>query len=108
MTHEELLRRLADHEDNYTERKLEGAAHQDKIRKAMVAFSNSVSPGREAVLFIGVADDGTVRGITNPDSLQKTVRQVAESCYPPVVRYSAEVLRVQSVPIVAVVIRASD
>lgn len=66
MTRDELLRLLQTREDNYTERKLEGAAHQGEIRKAMVAFANSVPIDREAVLFIGVADDGTVSASGNP------------------------------------------
>ena len=52
MTREELLKRLKDHEDNFTERKLEGAKSAE-LRKTLVAFANSVPEGRLAILFIG-------------------------------------------------------
>ena len=108
MTRDELLQRLGDREDNYTERKLEGAAHQGEIRKAMVAFSNSVPLDREAVLFVGVADDGKVIGVKDTDAMQKTVRQAAENCYPPIVRYSSDVLDVDGALVVALTIGASE
>lgn len=101
-----LLHRLADHEDNFVERKTEAAANGDEIRKAVVSFANTVPEHREAVLFIGVTDDGSVVGVTDPDGMQKTVRRACERCYPRIA-YTAEVLTVDEKSAVAVVVAAS-
>lgn len=108
MTREELLRRLKDKEDNFTERKLEGTANSAEIRRAIVAFANSVPEGRSAILFIGVADDGTPIGVGNTDSIQKKVREAAgKDCYPSV-RHQCEVLDVDGKGVLAVVVPASN
>jgi len=108
MTREELLRRLKDKEDNFTERKVEGTANSAEIRRAIVAFANSVPEGRSAILFIGVADDGTPMGVSNTESIQKKIREVAEKdCYPSV-RYQCEVLDVDGNSVLAVVVPASS
>jgi alpha-galactosidase/6-phospho-beta-glucosidase family protein len=57
-----LRARIADLEDSRTERK-QGVQSHDEIRKAVVSFANSVPEGHTAVLFIGVANDGTVTGV---------------------------------------------
>jgi hypothetical protein len=76
--------RLTAVEDNLTERKLEGAKSSE-LRRTLVAFANSASDDRPAVLFIGVQNDGTIVGVSNPDAIQKSVRKVAEhDCYPPI------------------------
>ncbi len=73
------------------ERKPEGAS-SGEIRAVACGFANSVSPGSTGVLFIGVANDGTILGVANSDSLQKTVRrQLTVECYPPI-EYQAFVL----------------
>jgi hypothetical protein len=41
----ELIQRLTDHEDRFTERKTEGAGSSE-FKKAMVAFANSLPPNR--------------------------------------------------------------
>lgn len=81
-----LLVRLKDHEDGFTERKPEGAGSANaELRKTLVAFANSVPEGKTAILFIGISDTGTLLGIKNPDSLQKTIREVSErDCFPPI------------------------
>jgi hypothetical protein len=80
----ELLRRLSDSEDQFTERKPEGAG-SNAFKKALVAFANSVPPNRTGILFVGVADDGIVKGVSDPDKLQRTIRLLAETeCYPPI------------------------
>lgn len=104
MTDEEIKKRLSDLEDGWTERKLENVNKAD-IRKAVVAFANSVPEGEEAVLFIGVADDGTAIGVANPDNTQKTVRQSADSCYP-AIRYTARVVESNGRHVVAVIVEA--
>lgn len=81
MTDDEIQRRLKDHEDHFVERKAEGD-HKDFL-KTLVAFANSVPDDQTAILFIGVHDDGTVPGLKNPNSLQKTVSEICErKCYP--------------------------
>jgi hypothetical protein len=80
----ELLQRLRDPEDQFVERKLEGAGSSE-FKKALVAFANSVPPNRTAILFVGAADNGELRGVSNPDKLQRTLRNLAETeCYPPI------------------------
>ena len=67
-------------EDNLIERKVESDLKD--ILKTLVAFANSVKPGHTAVLLIGEKNDGTVAGVTDPDSIQKTVRKECEKIYP--------------------------
>ncbi len=71
MTPSDLLERLNDNEDGFTERKTE-AAKPLEFRQTLVAFANSVPEGQLAVLFIGVANNGKVVGVTNSDSLQRS------------------------------------
>jgi predicted HTH transcriptional regulator len=107
MTREELQRRLADHEDNFVERKPDGVAGSEQ-RRTLVAFANSVPDGREAVLFIGVRDGGSIQGCKNSDSIQKTVRRIAEQeCYPPIA-ITCEVITTGQGPVVAVVVVAAS
>jgi hypothetical protein len=104
---QELLDRIRNTEDNFTERKLEGAK-RGEIRETIVAFANSIPEGRTAVLFIGVKNDGSIHGISNPDSLQKTIRETCEKdCYPPIIP-RCEVLHVDGKPILAVVVSHSN
>lgn len=85
----ELRNRISTFEDNFTERKLEGAKPAE-LRRTLVAFANSVPDGRTAVLFLGVRNDGTIKGVSNPDQLQKKIREIAEhDCYPKIL-YSVE------------------
>lgn len=65
MTDEELKERLGDAEDAWTERKT--AAHSEDIRKTLVAFANSVPEGEEAILFVGVDNQGNVLGVTDAE-----------------------------------------
>lgn len=103
MSAEELLRRLNNHEDNFTERKPD-KINAAQIRQTLVAFANSVPEGREAILFIGVHDDGRILGCSNPDSMQKTVRRVSEQdCYPRVT-FTSEVINGNPGPVLAVIV----
>ena len=70
-------------EDALLERKVESDLKD--LRKTLVAFANSVRPGHVATILIGEKDDGSVQGVTNPDQIQKTIREKCESIYPPVV-----------------------
>jgi len=84
MSPNDARRRLADYEDNFTERKPE-SANAGELRRTLVAFANSVPPERSAILFIGVHDNGQILGCSNPDATQKTIRKIAEQdCYPPI------------------------
>lgn len=103
MTNEEIKRRLLDVEDGWTERKPQGVGGDD-VRRALVAFANSVPDGEEAILFIGVADDGTPIGVDNPDNTQKNVRRWADSCYP-AISHTSKVIESDGVHIVAVIVR---
>jgi hypothetical protein len=69
-------------EDNLLERKVESDLKD--LLKTLVAFSNSVRPGHTAVILIGEADDGSAKGVKDPDSIQKTVRDKCQSIYPPI------------------------
>lgn len=106
MTKYELLRRLADHEDSFTERKSDGVK-DSQLRSTLCGFANSTPAGREAILFIGISDkDGTVVGVQNTDALQKRVRQCAEECYP-TVECTSEALIVDGKSIVMVIVPTS-
>lgn len=107
MPSDELIQRLGNHEDNFTERKSEGVTSAE-LRQTLSAFANTVPEGRTAVLFVGVRDkDGAVVGAANTDQLQKRIREVCEvDCYPPI-QYTAEVLDVEGRSVVAVVIPCS-
>jgi hypothetical protein len=103
----ELLQRILNFEDNYVERKLRG--NSAEFRKTLVAFANSLPDDREAVLFIGIDDAGSIVGLeqNNSDSLQKTIFNIAQKeCYPPIKIYS-ECLIYEDKTILAVVIPSS-
>ncbi len=98
---DQLLRRLSNREDNFTERKSDGAKPAE-LRRTLVAFANSVPEGQTAILFLGVRDDGQLQGVRDTDSLQKTVRQICErDCYPPL-KYATSVLEIDGKAVIAV------
>ena len=102
-----LLSRVADFEDSFTERKPEGAG-RGEFRKTIVAFSNSLSEDRIGILFIGLDDAGKPVGLENPDSTQKTINNICtRDIYPPV-QVEMEVLRIDEVPVLAVIVSHSD
>jgi len=73
-------------EDNLLERKVESDLKD--LLKTLVAFANSVKPGHTAVILIGEKDDGTIQGVTNPDNIQKTVRETCDKIYPAILHRS--------------------
>jgi hypothetical protein len=100
---ETLLRRMANHEDNFVERKPRNAGQHD-FKKTIVAFANTVRGDQTGVLFIGVENDGTVSGVDNPDAMQKKIRIISRNqCYPPIPVQSI-VIDHSDGPVVAVVI----
>ncbi|MEQ8691126.1 MAG: ATP-binding protein [Pseudomonadales bacterium] len=103
----QLRSRLADAEDNFVERKLQNV-RSDEIRQTASAFANQLTTDEQAILFIGVTDDGKPVGVDNTDELQKRVRRACQDqCYPPI-QYTAKVLAIDGKPLLAVVIPASD
>ena len=104
---DELLQRLRDTEDQFTERKLEGAG-STAFKKALVAFANSLPPNRVAVLFVGVENDGRVKGVSEPDKLQRTLRGLAENeCYPPIY-LDLEAVSMPEGTVIAAMVRYSE
>lgn len=94
MNQPSLSARLADLEDGLIERK-QGFQSNDEIRKAVVSFANSVPEGRTAVLFIGVAKDGTATGLAadEAEKVQQRVRRVCdEDCFPAIAIQLTEVI----------------
>lgn len=105
--HEALAARIGRKEDALVERKPEGVSAAE-LRATACAFANTVGPGATGVIFIGVANDGTVLGVQNPDSLQRTIRkQLATVCYPPI-SYQAYVLDLVGKAVVAIEVPASE
>jgi predicted HTH transcriptional regulator len=106
MSPDQLRALLVAPEDALLERK-PGSVNSQELRQTLVAFANSVPDGREAVLLIGLSDDGKVQGVEKPDGMQKLVRLICERvCYPPI-KHQIEVLTEQDKAIVAVVIPPS-
>ncbi len=103
MNQPSLSARLADLEDGLTERKRATYSH-DEIRKAVVSFANSVPEGHTAVLFIGVANDGTITGIASDevDKTQQRVRRICEEdCFPAIAIHLTQVLAINGKHVVA-------
>lgn len=100
---EDLIRRLFNKEDGFTERKPEGAGKAD-FKKTLVAFANSVPEDITAILYVGVADTGKLLGVSNSDSLQKTIRGICEKdCYPPI-KFRSQDINPEGKDILAVII----
>jgi predicted HTH transcriptional regulator len=75
-------------EDSLREKKVESDLKD--LLKTLVAFANSVAPGDTAKIFIGEKDDGTVQGVTNPESISRSVTREADKIYP-AIYYRTEV-----------------
>src|SRR5947207_1678289 len=76
----EILQRLKNTEDHFTERKT--TPQRDQCTEAMVAFANSAITDKPGVLFIGVKDDGEVVGGENVASWQQKLTGWANGCFP--------------------------
>lgn len=104
---EDLIQKLSNKEDGFIERKPESAGTAD-FKKTLVAFANSVPKDRAAILYIGVADTGKLLGISNVDSLQKTIRRICEEeCYPPI-KFQSQVINSEGKDILAITIPFSS
>lgn len=107
MTPAELVGRLKQDEDPYVERKTQGA--RSDVVEALVAFANSVPPGREAVLFLGVRPDKTAVGVGDADKLQRSISEWARNeCYPPIAVTYEVLTDIAPRPVLAVIVQASD
>src|ERR1700733_2030489 len=80
LSDKDILSRLTNLEDSFVERKTEGDS-ADWL-KTVVAFANSLPHGYPAILFIGVRNDGSIQGLENPDSVQKSLSQKLAQAYP--------------------------
>lgn len=105
LTEQEILLRLDDFEDSFVERKTASDSH-DWLKTA-VAFANSTPIGYPSVMFIGVKNDGTIEGLVNVDSLQKSFARKLSKAYPPIY-YLTKVLKRDDTDLLAVVIPGSD
>jgi predicted HTH transcriptional regulator len=103
-THADLLRRMRNTEDSFTERKSINDA-RDWV-KTIVAFSNSVPLGHAGILYIGVRDNGEPEGKTNFDSIQKTLGEKAKDIYPAPF-YTPTIIQAEGKEVLAVVIPGS-
>jgi hypothetical protein len=102
LTDQQLIERARLPESQLLERKERNPKASD-LRKTLVAFANSVPEGEHAVLFIGITDDGKIKGVENTDDLQKEVNRTAEhDCYP-AVKCTPKVIQIDGVNVVAVV-----
>ena len=107
MTPAELIRRLRNEEDNFVERKPNGVSATE-IGQTAAAFANQLSTNETGLLFIGVANDGTLIGVDDTDALQKRVRKACQQyCYPEI-EYTAQVVETDGKTLVAIVIPASS
>lgn len=106
LTRSQIAQMIAQPEGPLIERK-PPRVNTREIRQTVVAFANTVSGEDEAVLFVGVRDDGLIEGCKDTDAMQKTVRDVCDNqCYP------AIAFRIEILPehknVIAVVIPASQ
>src|SRR4029453_10322518 len=98
--------KVRDHEDAFVERK--ASLDPEELRQVVVAFANSLAEENEGIVLYGVTDNGSIRGVEDPDGLQKSVRRHLQRCYPPVLGVvQTQVDTVEGRPIVAVIVKAS-
>lgn len=96
----DLIMRLKYHEDSFVERK----PNASDLEATVVAFANSVPVGREAIIYVGVRDNGEVIGVDNADSAQKKIRKTCQDkCYPPV-HFTTEILPMKDGKVILAVV----
>jgi len=101
-----LLARLKNREDSFVERKK--AAQPYEIRRAVVAFANSLAEGQEGLLFVGVEDDGRLVAGFDFASAEKKAREAVSECYPPIEGVIYRSLPVEGVEVLAVLVPHSQ
>ena len=104
MTQQELKSILAQGENSSVEFK-ESAVRPEAIAREMVAFANSTG----GVIVIGVADDGTVRGINERTKLEEWVMNIARTSVSPALNVSSELILVDDIPVSVITVpKGSD
>lgn len=88
---EDILLRLADTEDSFTERKT--INDLGDCLKTAVAFANSTPIDYPAILFVGVRDDGEIEGVPDPEKIQKNVSSKVAKAYPTIYHASRVLVR---------------
>lgn len=78
----------------------------DDIKKEIVAFANSAG----GVLYIGVADDGSIAGVENPDgTTQQIVNMVRDSIKPDITMFlHYETREIEGKQVIAVEVQRGD
>jgi len=105
LTDSDIMARLSNLEDSFVERKTEGDSGD--WLKTVIAFANSAPIGYPALMFIGVRDDGTVPGLANPDSTQKSLSTKIANSFP-VPYYLSKVLDSEGRKFIAVIVPGSE
>jgi hypothetical protein len=82
-------------------------AQRDDVKKAVVAFANTIREPDRGVLFIGVKNDATIVGVPNPDAAQKEIRKHIEECYPPIEVWEIRNLIVKGQTVLAIIVPES-
>lgn len=101
----DLLIRLTNPEDQFTERK--SASDKRGWVRTAVGFANSVPIGYPAVLFIGAKPDGTPENvITNFDEYQQTFSRELGQAYPPIPHFP-KILTIGNKSVLAIIIPGS-
>jgi hypothetical protein len=108
LSDEDLLLRLANTEDNFTERKR--FSDDREWLRTVVGFANSCPIGYPGVLFVGVYDSGTPeqpKDTFNFDKVQKTLTKRLNDAWPPI--YSmTKIMRKSSQEFLAVLVPGSS
>ena len=95
-------------ESQYLERKA-SRPKDAELRKTLCAFANSTPEGQYSVLFLGINDDGGIKGIDagSVDSIQRDIAASArDDFYPPISLYT-QVVTIEGKGVVAVIVEHS-
>ena len=102
----DLLARMRNFEDHFTERKTVG--DEKDWKKTAVAFANSAPVGLPAVLYIGVRDSGEIEAPQrNLDEAEKKFNRKMESVYPRIY-YVSKIVAENGLQALAVIIPGSE
>lgn len=93
-------------ESQFVERKV-SCPNGAELRKTLTAFANSTPERQYSVVLIGIENDGTLRGIDSPDSVQKSIKQAADECYPPIT-ISLQIFACRGVQLLAIIVPFSS
>lgn len=105
LSDQDILTRLNNFEDPFTERKVESDIKD--ILKTAVAFANSLPIGSPGIIFVPVKDDGTIQEDKDLDKLQKTITKKMNAAYPPIPNMY-KIINSNNKQAIAVIIWGSD